>query len=380
MPRWTSSTPAAPISASPGCAPIASTDCLAASRAARPLAASDAAVACNCCGRTGLCRNSSAAARSGCTAGSSGSCAVITATGSAGASWRKAARSSRPVMPGNSASVSTRTQTSAPASCTATAGSGVCLTSNPPRLPSTCIAKWAATGSSSISRIRPGDPPCALSVMCPLPGYGGSSCSPAKPRAACRGDIADVDLLEDRLVPVIVRVERPQHPFIGTSRGRRVTHLVVGAAKSERRQRERSIGVESAPKRDRGPRWLACLERDEPLDEVRVGIERVVREERGDLCHGGVAITLARRIQCRSQPLLARLPRLAAERPPQWPPARPCPGGLSGPRGCPLQGVRGTEDEHAARAQGALQRHDHPADNRRVEVDEDIPAGDEVEA
>ena len=168
--------PAAPASTSPGCAPMASTDCCrAASRAARPLATSAAAAACSRSGRTGFCRNSSDCFRNSRMAISADSCAVITATGRSGESRRNAARNSRQVIPGSSASVSTRSQAAELTCRSATAGSGVCVTSNPPRFPSTCSAKWAATASSSTRRIRPGRSSCPVLVMRPPP-------SPASPR------------------------------------------------------------------------------------------------------------------------------------------------------------------------------------------------------
>ena len=163
--RCASRAPAAPIATSPGCAPMASTACRPARRAARPLAVSETAEASSRSGRTGFCRNSSARFRSARTALSACSWAVITAMGRSGESLRSASRNSRPVMPGSSASVRTRSQAAEPTCRSATAGSGVCVTSNPPRLPSTCIAKWAATASSSTRRIRPGWPSCPVLAM-----------------------------------------------------------------------------------------------------------------------------------------------------------------------------------------------------------------------
>ena len=66
--RCMASVPAAPISTSSGCAPMASTLCRAASRAARPLATSAVTVSTSLSGRTGFSRNSSALFRSARTA------------------------------------------------------------------------------------------------------------------------------------------------------------------------------------------------------------------------------------------------------------------------------------------------------------------------
>ncbi len=66
--RCMASVPAAPISTSSGCAPMASTLCRAASRAARPLATRAATVSTSLSGRTGFSRNSSALLRSARTA------------------------------------------------------------------------------------------------------------------------------------------------------------------------------------------------------------------------------------------------------------------------------------------------------------------------
>ena len=66
--RCASSVPAAPISTSSGCAPMASTLCRLASRAARPLATRPATTATSRSGWIGFSRNSSALLRSACTA------------------------------------------------------------------------------------------------------------------------------------------------------------------------------------------------------------------------------------------------------------------------------------------------------------------------
>ena len=115
-------------------------------------------------------------------------------------------------------------------------------------------------------------------------------------------------------MPVILRVERAQRLLECAPRGRRVAERVVGAAERERREREPGIGVQRAAKRDRCCRWLPRFQDDEPLDEVRVRIQRGVRQQRRYAGQGAVAVTSVRRVQRGGQPLLTRQRGLPAER------------------------------------------------------------------
>ena len=57
-------------------------------------------------------------------------------------------------------------------------------------------------------------------------------------------------------MPVVLWVERAQGLLVCAPGGLRVAEGVVGAAESERREREPGIGAERAAKRDRCCRWL----------------------------------------------------------------------------------------------------------------------------
>ncbi len=129
-----------------------------------------------------------------------GACALITTTGRPGATVRTAPSSSRPVMPGRSRSVSSRSQCSAAASRSATTGSAVWVTSNRARLASTCTANRAASGSSSTTRIRPRVPSVLLVLMWPL----CTSWLPARVAAPVQGSC---DLVR-RHVPVAEPADR----------------------------------------------------------------------------------------------------------------------------------------------------------------------------
>ena len=69
-----------------------------------------------------------------------------------------------PVIPGISTSVITRSQVCDLAHSSAIRGSGVWVTSKPPRLASTWVTNMAETGSSSTTRIRPGVAAVPLSI------------------------------------------------------------------------------------------------------------------------------------------------------------------------------------------------------------------------
>jgi hypothetical protein len=129
-------------------------------------------------------------------------------------------------------------------------------------------------------------------------------------------------------VPVILRVECAQGLLVCAPGGLRVAECVVGAAESERREREPGVGAQRAAKRDRCCRWLARFQDDEPLNEVRVGIKRGVRQQRRHAGQGAVAVTMVRRVQRGRQPLLARQRALPASGRRSSGPDRPaCPAG-----------------------------------------------------
>ena len=151
---WASSVPAAPISTSPGCAPIASTLSVVPAGAAGRWAIREATLAARSSGIMGFWMNSVPASRSVVTARATDGCAVTTATGSDGSRRRTRSRNSRPVRRGISTSVITRSQRSDSTSRSPSSGSSRCLISNP-RACSTLVAHTPKTRSSSMSRIRP---------------------------------------------------------------------------------------------------------------------------------------------------------------------------------------------------------------------------------
>src|ERR1017187_8017290 len=83
-------------------------------------------------------------------------------------------------------------------------------------------------------------------------GNSGTSWPPGEPGAARSGDITNVDLLEQQLVPVIFRIERAQGLLVGAPRGWHVTQGVVATAENECRERECGVGIERAAKRGHG--------------------------------------------------------------------------------------------------------------------------------
>ena len=156
------------------------------------------------------------------------------------------------------------------------------------------------------------------------PGYPGPG--PPEAHPACPRDVADVDLLQQRPVPVVVGVERAQGHLVAAPRGGGVAERVVGPAEGERREPEARVGIERAAQRGRRRGRAARLQADQAVDEMRVGVERVGGQQRDDLGRGGVVVPLVRRLQRRRQPPLPRHRRLAAQRPPQRPGRRPARG------------------------------------------------------
>jgi hypothetical protein len=209
---------------------------------------------------------------------------------------------------------------------------------------------------------------------------------PAEPGPAGRGDVPEVDLLEQKLVPGVGRVQRAQGLLVGAPRGRLIPEGVVRAAERERREGERRVGVQGAAEGGDRARRLARLQHDQPVDEVRVGVERVERQQGLHLGDRGVTMALARGGQRRREP---PVPGLTQRGPRAW--HRIAPVRLRGPRPLrrALEGrdlerapkrVRHAEQQLAVGPQRGVQPFDHALGDRRLEVDQDVPAGDDVEA
>src|SRR5260370_8775579 len=79
---------------------------------------------------------------------------------------------------------------------------------------------------------------------------------------------------------LVGRIERTQCLFVGTSRGRLVTKRVVRAAERECREGERRVGVQSPAEGGDGASRIAGFENDEPVGELRVGVEWIAPQQR----------------------------------------------------------------------------------------------------
>ncbi len=78
------------------------------------------------------------------------------------------------------------------------------------------------------------------------------------------------------------------------------------AAEGERREGERRVCIESPAEGGGRASRLAGLEGDQPVDELRVSIERITREQRLNLGKGRVKVSLARRGEGDGEPPPAR--------------------------------------------------------------------------
>lgn len=186
-------------------------------------------------------------------------------------------------------------------------------------------------------------------------------------------------------MPVVVRAQRAQRALIGAPRRGVVAECVVRAAEREGREGEFRLGEQgSAEGGDRALR-LSCLQQDHSVRELPVGVERVAEDQRRQLGQRLAAIAPARLGQCGGQSLTARA----------WLTAKRTAGAASGwlrrtvrasgavawhgdPH-CPLERVRGSEQHPAAGPQRPVQPLDDALGDRRLEVDEDVAAEDEIE-
>src|SRR5260370_29763682 len=93
---------------------------------------------------------------------------------------------------------------------------------------------------------------------------------------------------------------------VGRWGGRLIAERVMGGAEGERREGERRVCIESPAEGGGRASRLAGLEGDQPVDELRVSIERITREQRLHLGECNVKVTLARRGEGDREPPPAR--------------------------------------------------------------------------
>jgi hypothetical protein len=206
---------------------------------------------------------------------------------------------------------------------------------------------------------------------------------PPEPGPARRGYVTDGNLLKQQLVPAVGGVKRAQCLLVGALGAVAVAKSVKRAAEREGRYGECRVCVQHPAEGDGSRGGLPGLERDQAVGELRLGVERIALEQRCHLAQRPGAVALARR-ERRGELLRVGRCRLAAERPPA---GRPPGRGPRFARGAAVpdphraqQRVSGTKQQSPAGSQGLLEHLDGAEADRCLEVDQDVPADNEVEA